>query len=64
MTLAYDLEHLRVLCDAVISASAELAKHAEIPDWLAHRVCHLSCEAQDFALAVCGYQTETKGDAK
>ena len=50
MTLGYDLERVRVLCAALIDACATFAKHENIPDWLAHRVCHLSCEAQGFAL--------------
>lgn len=45
MTVAYELERLRVALEAVESAATELAKR-ELPDWLSHRIAHIRAEAQ------------------
>ena len=45
MTVAYELERLRVALEAVESAATELAKR-ELPDWLSHRIAHIRVEAK------------------
>ena len=45
MTLAYEIERLRVALEAVESAAATLARR-DLPDWMQHRLAHIRAEAQ------------------
>ena len=48
MTLAYEIERLRVALEAIESAAANLARH-DLPDWMQHRIAHIRAEAKSLA---------------
>lgn len=57
MTVAYELERLRVALEAVESAAATLAKR-ELPEWMAHRVSHIRAEAKSMREAMAEHEGE------
>lgn len=52
MTPRYDIELALVAAERAAEAARHAASHADIPDWLAHRLAQLAAEAQSFCDAV------------
>lgn len=63
MTLAYDIELLRVALERTIAAAGDVHAHNP-PDWMRHRLTHIIGECLSLHAALEAYDNETKGKTK
>lgn len=63
MTLAYDIELLRVALERTIAAAGDVHAHNP-PDWMRHRLTHIIGECLSMCDALKAYEIEANGGAK
>ena len=61
MTIAYDIELLRVALDRTIAAANAMLAH-DLPDWMCHRLTHIIGECHSLKCVLDDYGIETKGE--